>query len=381
MEFFNDVAGGDPHRPSLFELVAQEQLRDLLQPALKYVLSVFAQSYPRYLLRVVNKHEEFYALMMFFVERYYLREHNASFAENFYGLKRRRTPLIHTERANAATGIDIELEKLRPRDIRRSLLLLVGVPYLRAKAHDYYEQLGGGADTNDTTAPRADSVRFHPHSLASATGITLLTIAGRLRRSFKQLYPYANSAYELWLLAYNVAYLFDKTNFYRPWLSWIEVDLRRLGPEDYVQPLKATQTLLALLKTRGIIAFTRRALLSAPRLLLQSLKYLLPMSIFFVKFLEWWYAPSSPARSLVTPPTGPAIPPPKLIPPHPKGLKISGRAYGECPICGSPIANATALPSGYVFCYRCAWAYVDEHGKCPVTFTRVGLWQLRKVLI
>lgn len=39
MEFFNDF-GGDPLKPSLFELVAQEQLRDLLQPALKYVLSV-----------------------------------------------------------------------------------------------------------------------------------------------------------------------------------------------------------------------------------------------------------------------------------------------------------------------------------------------------
>lgn len=39
MEFFNDV-GTDPLKPSLFELVAQEQLRDLLQPALKYVLAV-----------------------------------------------------------------------------------------------------------------------------------------------------------------------------------------------------------------------------------------------------------------------------------------------------------------------------------------------------
>lgn len=39
MEFFND-AGDDPLKPTLFELVAQEQLRDLLQPALKYVLSV-----------------------------------------------------------------------------------------------------------------------------------------------------------------------------------------------------------------------------------------------------------------------------------------------------------------------------------------------------
>jgi hypothetical protein len=43
MEFFNDI-GGDPLKPSLFELVAQEQLRDLLQPALKYVLAVSLQS-------------------------------------------------------------------------------------------------------------------------------------------------------------------------------------------------------------------------------------------------------------------------------------------------------------------------------------------------
>lgn len=41
MEFLNDV-GTDPSRPSLFELVAQEQLRDLLQPAMKYILSVRA---------------------------------------------------------------------------------------------------------------------------------------------------------------------------------------------------------------------------------------------------------------------------------------------------------------------------------------------------
>jgi len=40
MDVFSDIAGGNPHKPSLFELVAQEQLRDLLQPALKYVLTV-----------------------------------------------------------------------------------------------------------------------------------------------------------------------------------------------------------------------------------------------------------------------------------------------------------------------------------------------------
>lgn len=49
----------------------------------------------------------------------------ASFAENFYGLKRRRKPLIETERANAAVGGVPQEEQLGPKELRRSLLFLV----------------------------------------------------------------------------------------------------------------------------------------------------------------------------------------------------------------------------------------------------------------
>ena len=46
MEFFNDI-GADPLKPSLFELIAQEQLKELLQPSLKYVLAVInVYNYP-----------------------------------------------------------------------------------------------------------------------------------------------------------------------------------------------------------------------------------------------------------------------------------------------------------------------------------------------
>lgn len=49
----------------------------------------------------------------------------ASFAENFYGLKRRRKPLIETERARAAVGGVPKEEQLGPKELRRSLLFLV----------------------------------------------------------------------------------------------------------------------------------------------------------------------------------------------------------------------------------------------------------------
>lgn len=38
-------------------------------------------------------------------------------------------------------------------------------------------------------------------------------------------------------MAYNVAYAFERTPFYRPWLSWIGVDVRRLGIEDLVSAI------------------------------------------------------------------------------------------------------------------------------------------------
>ncbi|KAF8320737.1 hypothetical protein DL93DRAFT_2124363 [Clavulina sp. PMI_390] len=363
MDFFSDIAGGNPYRPSIFELTAQEQLRDLLQPALKYVLTIFAQRNPRYLLRLVNRHEEFYALIMFFVERHYLREHNASFSEHFYGLKRRRKPVIETERANLAVGGVPEQEKLRREDMAKSLFFLVGVPYLRAKAQDYYESLGGGVDS--------DVIEETP--AARRLRVSQQTLGNRLRRAFKSLYPYANSAYEFWLLWYNISYLFDRSAFYRPWLEWIGVDLRRLGPEDYV--------LTSAAQKRGWFATIRKLLLTSPVALLDSLKYLLPMSIFFIKFLEWWYSPSSPARSLNTAPAGPPIPPPRVLAPHPHGLEVSAVKYGECPLCRKPLENATALPSGYVFCYKCAYAQVEKHEQCPVTLLPSKTWQLRKVLI
>jgi hypothetical protein len=49
------------------------------------------------------------------------------------------------------------------------------------------------------------------------------------------MYPWANLGLELWQLAHNLGYLFDKTPFYRPWLAWMRVDIRRLGQADYVR--------------------------------------------------------------------------------------------------------------------------------------------------
>ncbi|KAG7097238.1 hypothetical protein E1B28_004609 [Marasmius oreades] len=370
MEFFNDI-GSDPSRPSLFELVAQEQLRDLLQPALKYVLAVFAQQYPRYLIRIVNRHEEFYAFIMFFVERHHLQEHGASFSENFYGLKRRRRPYIETNKTQAAVGGIPNRERLGGLEIRHSLLFLIAIPYLRAKAQDYYEELGGGI-SSDILEEGLDAQQLR--------ALTDESFKGQLRRVFKALYPWLNTTYEVSLLVCNIAYLFDFSPFYRPWLAWIGVDIRRLGIDDFRAAQLATSK-TAGPQASGILARIRHLLLRSPHLVLDSLRLFLPTAIFFIKFLEWWYSPNSPARSLSASPRGPAVPPPSMPPPHPRGIRFDNQAYGKCPICKDTINNATALPSGYVFCYRCAYDHVEKQGNCPVTLIPARVWQLRKVLV
>ena len=57
----------------------------------------------------------------------------------------------------------------------------------------------------------------------------------RTQDAYKLLYPYANTLYELVLLGYNVAYIFDKTASYRPWLQWLNIDIRRLSANDHVR--------------------------------------------------------------------------------------------------------------------------------------------------
>lgn len=102
------------------------------------ILQVFAQRNPRYLLRIVNHHDSLFALCMWFVERHYLSTYGGSFAETFYGLKRRRTlnrALATTaggsaseERTKAAFDLTGKSDKLGAKEINGSLVFLVSPP-------------------------------------------------------------------------------------------------------------------------------------------------------------------------------------------------------------------------------------------------------------
>ncbi|CAG8828480.1 21250_t:CDS:1, partial [Dentiscutata erythropus] len=49
-----------------------------------------------------------------------------------------------------------------------------------------------------------------------------------------------------------------------------------------------------------------------------------------------------------------------------------------CPLCTDNLANPTAIPSGYVFCYTCIHHHVEEFGCCPVTLIKINIDELRR---
>ncbi|WOO82116.1 Peroxisome assembly protein 12 [Vanrija pseudolonga] len=354
-------------RPHLVELIPQEQLRLVLHPVFRYVLTYLAQHYPRYFLRVVNRHEEAFALVLLLIERHHLWKHDASLSEHFYGL--RLTP-THIPTPRLASIQAATRPRLSNRQRWGMLLVLVGLPYVRARADDAYDRW---STQNDPELALADQ------------GPPLTTI----QQAFIKVYPWIVTGFETTLLAYDVAYLFNKTDYFRPWHKLLRVKIERAVQDE--EP--ASQTWLS------------------------KLPPLLPPLLLALKFAQWWYSPNSP-RSLPTtattsslhthvrPPrplpiapesgllTPPSTPPPGAetsLDNHPQqqAYTIDVNGFGLCPICKGKWANPAILPSGWVVCYRCGWDAISGEGeqgeagkgRCPITGVEVHPSELRRVLV
>ncbi|GAA5833839.1 hypothetical protein JCM11251_005982 [Rhodosporidiobolus azoricus] len=370
MDYSSATVQQDPHRPSLFELAAQEQLRDLLSPVVRYVLSVFAQRNPRYLLRLVNHHDLLFSICMFFIEKHYLIKHGGSFAETFYGLKRRRAHRGGgTENVRKAAELTGKTDRLGRREVNGSLAFLVLLPYIRTKLVDHYERLGGGVD-DALFASSSTSLSPLDH-LRNPSLPPLQRIASAANAAFKLAYPYANLAYELYLLVHNLRYLFGKSPYWRPWFRWIGIEVRRMGQEDYERQQSLPSLFTQLYapppnsppSTRASLRLILSRLLRlTPSLALDSLKILLPLTIFSFRLLEWWYSPQGVSSRLRSGGSGGKVQPALRAPGGAgKGnAQAKGEERGKCVVHGGEIENPTALPSSWVGCYRCLRGLEEE---------------------
>ncbi|GAB1201235.1 ubiquitin-protein ligase peroxin 12 [Aspergillus pseudonomiae] len=413
----------DELKPSLFELLAEQQLSDLLPPSIRYILAVATHRHPRYLLRILNSYDEIYAFLSLIVERYYLRNFGGSFTENFYSLKRER--VLRTKNGEipraqlGAPGPVRETLKLRSSDVWKNLLIMVGIPYLKRKLDEGYDI---------HAAPQASLImsggpRYDPNDDLPPNP----TIRQRLLHYYKwflrNVYPSVNAAYYFSILAFNLAYLFDNTKYSSPFLWLIGTRIRRLGGADH----KAIADMLEAKPAAGPGGRGRSrpgsgllGLLSPQNLypqLLSSLRYFLPASIFALKFLEWWHASdfsrqlarkATEVLDLPAPVTNGMVLPSerkKLAeekekkkqepdsPTRKSALKssrkrtqppISATSYlpiftvplpppdsdaaSTCPICLNQLANPTACQTGYVFCYVCVFHWLNGEHQRQIDF-------------
>ncbi|KAJ1897287.1 ubiquitin-protein ligase peroxin 12 [Kickxella alabastrina] len=358
MEFMADMLGGaDAGKLSVFELVAQHKMAELLEPAVRHITAVYAHRYPRYLVRVLNWHEEVFAALMVAVERHYLRRYGASFAEHFYGAKRVRTRRI------GGSG------SLTRGDQWASVALLVGVPLVKSRLDQYYDRISGGdaARLLGGAFAQADDAGAG----ADSSGATRLQrLRASAKHAFRRLYPHANFAYHAAAALYYVAYTFDRTRYSSPALHVLGLQLRRLSAADHRAMDARAATAVATASSGSLLRLLRIGAGGA----LDVLKTALPLAIFFYRFLEWWHRSDFHRRAQQPP----MPPPPKLLPPHPDGVAVPGD-QALCPLCCRPRTNPAMAPTGYVFCYPCIHRHVAATGACPVTLAAADAGAIRKL--
>jgi hypothetical protein len=406
MEFLPALQNGiDDLKPSLFEVLSEQQLASLLPPSLRYLLAISTHRYPRYLLPVLNSFDEVYALLMLLVERHFLKTYGGSFTENFYGLKRARVLRVkggEIPRAQLGAADSVrEATGMRSGDVWRNLAVLVGMPWLKRKLDEGYDV---HAAHSNILGPGYNRDRDGLRAGAGLKERALFYYKWFLRN----VYPSVNAAYYFSMLVFNMAYLFDGSKYHSPFLWLIGTRIRRLGEADYRAIAMASQPKKvgpARPGEGGSIFSPRNMARTVTPRLLSSMRILLPTSIFALKFLEWWHA-SDFARQLsrkaaenieLPPPVLPSLPQKAL----PSKSQSNDKATNEkrpstassekanianppissktllpiltvplpsnshlCPICTQQIVTPTASPYGYVYCYTCIYRWVEgEHDR------------------
>lgn len=428
MEFITALRGTsfDDQKPSLFELLSEQQLSALLPPTLRYLLVHATHRSPRYLLPLLNSFDELYALLMLLVERHYLLTRGGSFTEHFYGLKREKSLVAEIPRASArAPAVVRDALRLSRADVWRNLAVMVGVPYLKRKLDEAYE----------VNAPRALLGTAYTSLPANPTWKD--RILHYYRWFLRNVYPSVNAAYYFALLAFNLAYLFDNSKYHNPFLWMIGTRSRRMTGADYAAIEKLGEKADKGARP-GATSFFSPQNMGAK--VLGSLSVLLPTSIFALKFLEWWYASDFAKQLSRRASESLDLPPPtvsgisendgKLNKPGPTGA--TGATEGDdetalierapvakpsflpvytvrapqnselCPICRDDITTPTACQTGVVYCYVCIHKWVsgmhprqeafmaDRQGRwesgesrCAVTGRRVlgGTEGLRRIMV
>lgn len=271
--------------PTIFEIVAEESMASVLRPAVSYALKVLATSNPDRWGWIWRFGDELYVCLDYIVQNHYLKNFGGSISEHFYGLKRV---------SSVATGKNVEGMSSFQKHL--SLIMLVAVPYAKLKLDQLFERA------------RDENLNGHLASYSSRKRSYFL----HLKKTFIYVYPLLHFTWETVFLCYYLLYILKFSTVHSPLLHIIGVSLQRLTRQDILaQSVQSSYTSVFSGKTMAerISAIPK----SLAHLLASGLANGLPVVVFFLKFIDWWY--SSDNKGAVQSVTQLPIPAP---PPQPK---------------------------------------------------------------
>ncbi|KAI3403732.2 PEX12 [Candida oxycetoniae] len=380
MEYYSslDASQLDSERPTLFEIISANQLESLLSPSLRYILVHYASKYPRYLLKLNNYFDEINLVFRSFIEWYFLNYWQATFTENFYGLKRVNQTLLSQGNYNGSKLAQLvpsmieETRKLTSLQKIVSIFEVSGVSFLSEKLNYCYEVWYTKYITNQ--------LKTH-ESLSKKENIKI-----QIKRKFVEIYPYLQSGYRLANLITTLMYLSGASKSPTILTYLFKINFSRLSQYDYdknepkqdtkqnfgektnkVAPPTTIEYILNLLDTK-----VRHPSWKLTKLVLGTF---FPVAIFTLKFLEWWNSSGFSSKLLKN--QGNTLtftlPPPlaltsalcqeKKLKQHQYNKKEKRKAYKSgklCPLCKKEMTNPAIIETGYVFDYSCIYNYLEK---------------------
>lgn len=362
-------------RPSIFELMLMEQLSGALYPAYRAVSDAFRRRFAS--LSIATTYgPETYALIMFFVQRYFLTTHGSSLTEYMYGLKRVVVP---------SGGLGRQSTRRRPIDVNVALFCLIAVPYVARRADEYFAEEamilrsfhGNGDDLRDIVDDDDDDEETRKRKERAKNDRRRRRRRALLLKIYRVVRTSALSACALYKLGYSI----DRTEFFSPLLAYAGTALRRVTVADI---RRRREQLRRVHAARGVLGKSRSWLSWTFQKLTTAIQTSLMFSAILFKFFEWWYAPSNAEareRALRRSRGNSSRTRPPPPPTCPEGLTPLRRAPRdcECPLCGRRIRNPALSSSGALFCYTCITHYAREHGRCPLTKMPCTEGQIRRV--
>lgn len=298
-------------KPSIFDLVACDNLKSGLREAFRYLLNHVGVS-----LRISDieiNQDDLVLLIDSLIEFFHLKAYNASYAENLFGLVR--------SSPNPESTLTKENAKLR--SVLPSLVCLCFIPYFKHKLDRYFQDM---YLKDSRTSNELEWIEYYKTFTKLQTILDLICTV-RYASGKSDHHNAINT-----LLKLSISNQSD-----------LQAETTRCDDKTYNSD--ATINTDKLCKTMADL-----------------LGRCLTVGSYVIQFLDYWNTSTNSASLFDA-----SLPIPD--PPKQKDYPHSDeRSANICLICLHVRQNECVLSNtGYVFCYKCIHRYVTTNGKCPIT--------------